>query len=470
MDLPRHPWPPRYALATALLVAGCGDGTAAPNGSSGGTGADNGNAGAGAGNGSGGTSAGNGNGGSGGGTLPPKPDLTSEWPTANEYSWNGVWTPSFPLEGMFDNEYFDGHDGSPILPPGHWDYEDANNDLADWRNFKTNVGDLKQLLDSQNRIYGWELLAVNPAGVDVDAKITFFEGSAGADWFDFGPDGVLHSTWGEFGAGPDVLVFNRSYSLDFRIGGAVNGAGSDDDLVIAGCDVNGDASFDILTTTVHTGPGADWAFIRDFSRAAIDLGNGGGGRTDSIDTTDGNDLAVIRGNSHDFRIFGGFGHDTAVWYVDENIQTETWLGPAFFGGGGEGDAIWGDPGTDRLVMAIAEDAPIVDRTPTPNGSFLVRGTSGELVLDGPTQYDEYAAYCSECGESPDGRRTIIFEYNSPDGAISTGYFYVTAFEELQIGIGEGARVYRIDDKAGTVELADDLKAYVPPSPPASFCE
>ena len=133
MDLPRHPWPPRYALATALLVAGCGDGTAAPNGSSGGTGADNGNAGAGAGNGSGGTSAGNGNGGSGGGTLPPKPDLTSEWPTANEYSWNGVWTPSFPLEGMFDNEYFDGHDGSPILPPGHWDYEDANNDLADSR-------------------------------------------------------------------------------------------------------------------------------------------------------------------------------------------------------------------------------------------------------------------------------------------------------------------------------------------------
>ncbi len=437
-----------HILAAALILAGCGDSNTGPGNDS--------------------PDGGNGN---GKGGLPAPPDLTVEWPTATEYSWNGVWAPSFPLDGMFDNEYFDGHDGTPILPPGNWDWDDSSNDIANWRNFKNGVGEFEQLLDSQDRIYGWKLLPITPAGIDLNVRVDFFEGSPGADWFDLGPGGVLHSTGGgNFGPGPDVLVLNGSYSLDFRIGGAADGAGADDDLIVAGCDENPDGSYDIITTAVHTGPGADWVFVRDISRSAVDLGNGDSGRTDAMDESDGNDLVVLRGNTLDFRVFGGFGHDIAVWYVDDNVQTTTWLGPNFFGGGGEGDALWSDPGTDRLVMAIPVDAPIVTQTPTPKGSFLVRGTDGELRLDDPTQHDEYAAYCVECGESPDGRRSIIFEYNSADGAIETGYFFVTAFEELQIGIGEGARVYRIDDRAGTVELAEDLEPFVPPFPPASFCE
>ena len=56
---------------------------------------------------------------------------------------------------------------------------------------------------------------------------------------------------------------------------------------------------------------------------------------------------------------GGEGNDVMVWYVDDNVQTTTWLGPNFFGGGGHGDALWNDSGTDRLVLAVPTDSPVV---------------------------------------------------------------------------------------------------------------
>ncbi|MCA9583463.1 MAG: hypothetical protein KC416_16800, partial [Myxococcales bacterium] len=179
---------------------------------------------------------------------------------------------------------------------------------------------------------------------------------------------------------------------------------------------------------------------------------------------------VLRGNTHDFRVFGGGGNDTAVWFIDDNVQTNTWLGPNFFGGGGHEGALWGDPGTDRLVLALADDTPIVTQTPTPPGSLLVLGTEGSFMIDEPTVGDPFAVYCVECGEGPGGRRTVIFEYNSADGEIETGYFYVTAFEELQVGVGDSARVYAIDDKAGALTPLPNATPTEVPEPPSAYCE
>ena len=201
----------------------------------------------------------------------------------------------------------------------------------------------------------------------------------------------------------------------------------------------------------------------------MDLGNGAHGRTDTLDPTDGDDLVVLRGNTHDFRVFGGRGNDTAVWYVDDNVQTTTWLGPNFFGGGGDGAALWDDPGRDRLVLVVDPETPLVTQTPTPPGSVLVRTTSGDLIPDEPTQHDPFARYCVECGTGPGGRKTVIVEYVSADDTIQTGYFFVTAFEELQLGVGEGARVFELDDVTGAATLITTAEPTVPPDWPAARC-
>jgi hypothetical protein len=65
---------------------------------------------------------------------------------------------------------------------------------------------------------------------------------------------------------------------------------------------------------------------------------------------------------------------------------------------------------------------------------------------------------------------MILEYESAAGTIHTGYFYVTAFEELQVGVGAGAVVYTLDDVAGTATAAPALTPFVPPEPAASFCQ
>ena len=378
------------------------------------------------------------------------------------------------MTGLLDDEYFDGHagrDGSPtpVLPPGEWDWDDARNDLANWRNFETSLGRFERLRDSGGRHYGWRFVG-NDTNVDYAGAAGYFEGSSGPDLLDLGPAGAVHSFGrGNLADGPDVLVFDRSWSLDFRTGSTDRGSVRDDDLVIAGCGESPDGAFDIETTTIHTGPGHDWVFARDLSRAGIDLGNGDGGRTDTVDPTDGDDLAVIRGNAHDFRVVGGAGDDVFVWYADEVVQTTTHLGPNFFGNGQHGDALWQDDGRDRLVMAVPATTEVVTGSPTPPGGLLVRGTDGGLVLDDPTQHDVHARYCVECGTGPDGRRTVILEYRSADESVFTGYFYLTAIEELQVGVGEEARVYRIDETEGRVELDGSLEPFDPPVPSADHC-
>jgi len=397
---------------------------------------------------------------------------------ANEYSWDGSWAPQggdFPIDGLYDNEYFDGHadshgEATPILPPGEWDWDDSNNDLANWRNFETNIGTFALLKDSGGNAFGWELVGNDPGAIDFSGPAAYFEGSAGTDRILLAPGGSIHSYGdGNLGDGPDILTFCESYSLHFRTGATSTGSQHDNDLVVAGCDPNPDGSFDITTTTIHTGPGADVVYVRDLDRAAVDLGNGADGRTDADDAGDGNDLVVLRGNTHDFRVFGGHGDDVFVWYVDDNVQTAAWLGPNFFGGGGWGEAVWSDGGTDRIVLAIDPSSPIVTSTPTPPGSVLVRATSGDLVDDTPTADDPFAHYCGECGSGPGGRKTVIIEYVSPDESVKTGYFFVTAIEELQIGIGAGAKVYRIDDVTGTASEDTGATAYEPPEWPGAGC-
>lgn len=394
----------------------------------------------------------------------------------NEYSWNGSWLPAdtdFPIDGLLDNEYFDGHpdaqgNPTPILPPGEWDWDDSNDDLANWRNFEQNIGAFELLRDDMDRPYGWQLAAVDASPIDFSGAAAYFHGSPGTDRLLLQP-GSIHSFGdGTLGDGPDVLTFCESYSLHFRTGGSSTGSLRDDDLVIAGCEPNPDGTFDVTTTTIHTGPGADWVFIRDLDRAAVDLGNGADGRTDAIDPNDGDDLVVLRGNTHDFRVFGGHGDDVFVWYVDDNVQTSAWLGPNFFGGGGIGDALWSDEGTDRLVLVIPP-ADVVNSTPTPPGSVLVRTTDGVFVDDAPTANDPFAHYCVECGTSPAGRKTVILEYVSADESVATGYFYLTGIERLQIGIGEQAKVYTIDDTNGTVIPEAGAAVLDPPAWPSGSC-
>lgn len=400
------------------------------------------------------------------------------FPIGNGYSWNGSWSPaaaSFPLPGLYDDEYFDGHlDASnqptPILPPGAWDWSNPSNDLANYRNFDTNLGSFSLRSDAQGHAFGWQLVPNVPAAADYSGPAAYFEGSSGADRLVLGAMGTIHSFGsGSLGDGPDELVFERSWSLDFRTGSSLTGAQHDDDLLIAGCGANTDGSWDVQTSSFHMGPGSDWAFVRDISAAAIDLGNGASGRTDTIDAQDGDDLLVLRGNTHDFRVFGGGGADVVFWSPDDNVQTTTWLGPNFFGGGGAGAALFGDPSVDRLVLAIPTSTTIVGATPTPNGGLLVRRAGTAVVLDAPTQADPFAAYCIECGLGPSNERTMILEYVATDGHVMTGYFYVTAFEELQVGVGPGAVVYAIDAVAGTVSALAGATPSTPPVPPASLC-
>jgi hypothetical protein len=405
---------------------------------------------------------------------PPPPPPAMGFPEGNEWSWDGSWTPAdgdFPLDGLFDDEYGDGHDGTPVLPPGVWDWEDANDDLANWRNFESNLGTFEPLMDSMDRQYGWRFVGLT-ANTDYQGAADYFEGSSGVDYMDLGPAGTIHSFGaGNLAGGPDVLIFDGSYSLDFRTGTTADGGQRDNDLVIAGCRPNSDGAFEVATTTIHTGPGHDWVFVRDIERAGIDLGNGDGGRTDTIDISDGNDMVVLRGNTLDFRVMGGAGDDVFVWYVDENIQTSTWLGPNFFGGGGWGTALFSeDAGVDRLVLVIPTDTEMVTSTPTPAGGLLVRANDGELIIDEPTADDDYGRYCQDCGMGPGGEKTIIVEYNSADGMIETGYFYLTDVDELQVGIGDGARVYALDAVTGTATLIEGAEPTEEIVPPPELCD
>lgn len=367
---------------------------------------------------------------------------------------------------LVDNEY-------PDLPPGDWDWDDGNNDFANYRNFEKAIGHFEKLVENGIH-YGWKLVGNNPGAVDFSGPAAYFLGSAGVDVINLGALGKIHSyVSGDLGDGRDVLVFDKSWTLDFRTGSSLSGSTDDDDLVIAGCKENFDSAFDINTTTIHTGPGRDAIFVRDMERSAIDAGNGAGGETSVIDYTDGDDVAVFHGNMADFRFFGGNGNDTAFWFIDEVIQSNLWLYPNFFGGGGSGQALWADTGTDRLVLGIPASTEVVSQTPTGNGQLLVRidhNYPGEIEWDKPVYEDLKARYCIRCGESQEGEKTMTLEYKSANGKVNTGYFYVTDFEELQVGVGEGAKVYRLDDVSGKAVLDGGIVATQAPAKPVGYCQ
>lgn len=376
---------------------------------------------------------------------------------------------------LFDDKYCDGHDWAgkptPVLPPGKWDWNEANNDLANWKNFETTVGTMSLLKDIDNEPYGWRLNGLQPSMVDFAGPAAYFEGSAGRDIVNLGAKGKIHSFSGRLSAGPDVLVFNSSYLLDFSTSEITGSAADDDDLLVAGCDVNNDSAFDIKTTTIHTGSGADELFVRDAAQSAFDSGNLGG-MTSDLDPQDGDDVTVLRGNMLDFRTFGGTGNDTVVWYADEVRQNTPWLGPNFFGGGGSGAALWDDQGTDRLVLAIPRDTKLITSGATQPGQLLVRvlpNYNAAIQWDAPTVNDPKAKYCVTCGVSPTGRKTVTLEYRSANGAVNTGYFWVTAFEELQIGVGADARVYSLNDVTGVATLTPTLAPYTPPTLDPAHC-
>jgi hypothetical protein len=376
---------------------------------------------------------------------------------------------------VFDDKYADGHawkgNPTPILPPGQWDWDPSNHDLANWKNFQTNVGTFELLTDIENNAFGWKLLGIARNAVDFAGPAAYFEGSSGRDIVNLGSQGRIHSMSGSLGAGPDVLVYNESWSLDFSTSSGGGSAACDDDIVVAGCDENADGSFDIETSSIHTGAGDDLLFIRDAERSGFDAGNLGGD-TSALDPEDGDDTAVFRGNMLDFRFFGGAGNDTAVWYVDEVKQENDWLGPNFFGGGGAGAALWGDPGVDRLVLVIPDTTEVISKGATKPGQLLVRilkGYKNQVQWDGLMEDDPKAKYCVTCGTSPAGEKTITLEYRSADGSINTGYFWVTAFEELQLGIGAGARVYSLDDVTGSVTLNPALTPTAPPALDPAYC-
>lgn len=402
----------------------------------------------------------------------------------NAYSWDGSWAPppgDFPISGLVDNEYGDGHlwegNPTPILPPGAWDWEDEGDDFANWRVFKDTLGHFEMLFDHCDHHYGWRFVAKDPDLLDYQGPAMAFEGSHGTDILYLGAGSSVHSFEGYLDHGPDVLVFNQAWSLDFGTGPPSGGSSNDNDLVVAGCTTDGgafDLHYDIKGITIHTGPGSDLAFARDMWAAAVDAGNGEGGDTSILDPTDGNDVVVYRGSIKDVRFFGGNGNDVAVWFADEMKEPTPFAGGNFFGGGGAGEALWGDQGTDRLVMAVPVDTAIVGKPATPPGSLLVMSTvndyGDEIVWDVPMMHDPHAKYCISCGVGPQGRRTVIMEYVSDDGSIDTGYFFTTGIEELQIGVGPGAQLYRLDDVNGMVVPDSGLVPFDPPDMPWSLCE
>lgn len=452
----------------AALCAACGDSGSdggaggSGNGGSGNGGSGNGGSGAGT-SGSGGSGAGtSGSGGAGGGN--------GEWPGApNQYSWDGSWNPTAQPDGIFDAIYNDGHvvDGapSPLLPPGEWDWQQTGL-LANWNAFSGRVGTFELLRDAaKDFAFGWRLNRASQAGITVDAIMEYYFGSSGTDILDLGPGGAFESTgnllYGPavgFGDGPDMLRYRTGHSAAIRTGSSVSGGAQDNDLAILGSDGSaGLDSYEVITSTLHTGPGRDLVFANNFERAAIDLGNGGDGRTDTLDPSDGGDIVVIGGNARDFRVYGGRGDDVFVWHVDEvDHSPGEWLGPNFFGGGGWGDALWGDPGVDRLVLGIPEDTKLVNSPGqvVPGSLLIIVQPEEGTVIDTPTENDDYARYYVYAPPSPTGELTVTLQYVSADSSVDTAYFFMTAVEEIQLGTSPSAPVYRVDAKSGAYSLAD----------------
>lgn len=409
--------------------------------------------------------------------LSTLPLLSSaqDWPKpASNYSWEGTWLPSFPIPNMYDEYYFDGHEQNgkvtPVLPPGIWDYKQDHN-LLNWKNWRSTFGHFGALVDDQKHLFGWKIIP-DFLPVNFGTVGGFFNGSPGADVLDFGIGSWIHGTDQiALGDGPDVVRFEKSIALFLRTGSSLSGSLADNDLVIAGKNtIPSDGSIDIEKTSIATGPGRDLIFIQNMHAAAVDAGCGQGGRTNATDPNDGDDIVVYGGNMHDFRFMGGKGNDIAVWYADEVRQQAAgwpWLSPAFFGGGGWGNALWEDNGTDRLIMAVSPNTVVANTygAPPPGqlNVYLLKDYSPQPWVDLPTKDNLFARYCVTCGIGPSQKKTITIEYVSPNNTVFTGRFWLTAFEELQIGIGPGAKVYTLDEVNGKAILNNSLTPFSPPT-------
>lgn len=392
-------------------------------------------------------------------------EFTGPWPgSANAYSWDGSWSPdseSLPPEGLYDDVYFDGHEAaggsSPVLPPGAWDWVDEETghvtELGAWQAFSANLGIFEPLEDNEGGPFGWRLVGNAEGGVAWNYAGDRFESSSGTDVMDLGPGGQIFFTGAlNLRDGPDMVRYLQSWAADWRTGSSDSGHLRDNDLVIAGSDIGRPAGeYDLRTSTVHTGPGSDLVFVNNIERAAVDLGNGANGRTDTLDPNDGDDMVVVGGNGYDFRIYGGEGNDTLVWRVDEVNQNTPWLGVSFFGGGGWAPATW-DEGTDRLVLVVPVDTPVHSGGPSTESGVVAVWVDPDYgtdpIPDPPTEDDVFARYYGSAGIGPDGKKTVLWAYESASGSVHTGYCTMTGIEELQVGLGPQARVYRIDEVQG----------------------
>ena len=408
--------------------------------------------------------------------LPePDRDGEDEEPVeANLYSWDGSWSPTpgeLPPPGLYDSIYFDGHlvNGlpSPILPPGKWDFvnllENRVFPLANHGNFITNIATIVPLMDGDMNPYGWRLDPVVPDAPSFTEATSFYQGSSGTDLADAGRNGHVQSSAFRLGDGPDVLRFATCIASNIRTGSSEDGGLRDNDLVIAGDEIlRAMQNPAIRGATIHTGPGSDLVFLNNMEQAAVDLGNGADGRTDTIDPEDGDDTIIIGLNFRDSRVFGGNGDDVFVWYIDEEAPTELLLANNFFGGGGWPPAVWEDTGTDRLILVVPDNTEVISGL----GSIVegqvqigIRpGFPDEPVPDPPTINNVFARYVYTAGRNPeDNRQTVFLDYRSASGHVHAGDIYLTAIEELQIGVGPDAKVYRIDDVNGAAILAPELE-------------
>lgn len=399
--------------------------------------------------------------------LPPEDSSA-----ANQYSWDGSWSPAetdFPLDGLFDETH-------EYLPPGKWGWDgecDCPGDegLAIYENEFVEKGlDFEPLSDDAGHQFGWRLVGTDENPMTLDHRGDNFEATPWVDIIDLKLDGELAGTGpGEetdginLGDGPDMLRYGIGHSVDMRTGSDTRGAWIDNDLVILGTErIAGLNEYDVEGTTIHTGPGSDLVFARNFGPAAIDLGNGLAGRTDTTDTADGNDIAVLQGNMRDFRVYGGYGDDIFIWYVDE-VYDDRWLGPNFFGGGGWGDALWEHPGTDRLILAVNPQTQIVsarsahDNNPGSILCFVYDDYSP--TADAPMEGNLYAQYYGTAPEGPNGEHTLTLSYRSADGAVFTHDFYATSIELIQLGIDETAVVYEVNQITGELLQTDSVPPY-----------
>ncbi len=405
---------------------------------------------------------------------PPEIEPAGAWPGAsNSYSWDGSWTPEqgdLPPEGLYDIQYCDGHlvngQPSPILPPGAWDWTSETGSvavLASWNMFRQNIGTFGLLEDDTGNAFGWVLTPAAPQSPLINYFVDPFHGSAGVDVLNLGLAGRIAYTGGlRLGDGPDMVYCGTAAAADWRTGSSETGSLQDNDLaVLGGASPLPAGQFDIMTSTVHCGPGRDLVYVTNIGRAAVDLGNGENGRTDALDPHDGGDMAVIAGNAYDFRIFGAKGPDTIVWLVDQVNQDTPWLGPNIYGAGGWDEAKW-DCDTDRLVLGVPVNTPVLSNpgAPTAKGTVTLRISPDypdEPVVDGPTEQDPYARYQPNGGIGPNGAKTVTLEYVNLAGTVKTGYSGITSIEELQIGIGPDAPVYAIDQTTGEAALDADAE-------------